>query len=101
MGPIEAKIRQKIEDALQPTFLEIVNDSAGHSSHGGVREFFEKMGEGYDGPAESHFSIRIVCDKFNGVSRLNRQRMVLEILAEEMKIVHALAIKAQTQTDVA
>ncbi len=93
MGPIEAKIRQKIEDALQPTFLEIVNDSKGHSSHGGVREFFEKMGEGYDGPAESHFSLRIISNKFDGVSRLNRQRMVLDLLSDEMKVVHALAMK--------
>ncbi len=96
MGPIEAKIRQKLEDALQPILLEIVNDSAGHSTHGGVREFFEKMGEGYEGPAESHFSVRIISEKFAGVSRLNRQRMVLDLLSDEMKVVHAMALKLDT-----
>ncbi|MBN8647010.1 MAG: BolA family transcriptional regulator [Caulobacterales bacterium] len=96
MGPIETKIFDKLTKTLQPKLIEIVNDSAKHSSHGGVKDFYDKMGESYEGPAESHFSIRIVSDKFNGVNRLNRQRLVLDLIQDEMKVVHALALKTLT-----
>lgn len=96
MGPIETRIFDKLTKTLQPKLIEIVNDSAKHSSHGGVKDFYDKMGDGYEGPAESHFSIKIVSDKFDGQSRLNRQRLVLDIISDEMKVVHALALKTLT-----
>lgn len=96
LGPIETKIFDKLTKTLEPKLIEIVNDSAKHSSHGGVKDFYDKMGEGYEGPAESHFSIKIVSDKFDGQSRLNRQRLVLGIISDEMKVVHALALKTLT-----
>lgn len=94
MGPIEIQIRGKLQAALCPFLLEIVNDSSRHSGHAGAKEFAEKMGEGFDGVVESHFSIKIGSAKFDGVGRLARQRMVLDLLKDEMKIVHALALKA-------
>lgn len=99
MGPIETKIFDKLTKTLQPKLIEIVNDSAKHSSHGGVKDFYDKMGDGYDGPAESHFSIKIVSDKFDGQSRLNRQRIVLDLIQDEMKVVHALALKTLTSDE--
>ncbi len=99
MGPIETKIFDKLTKTLQPKLIEIVNDSAKHSSHGGVKDFYDKMGDGYDGPAESHFSIKIVSDKFDSQSRLNRQRLVLDIIQDEMKVVHALALKTYSSKE--
>jgi len=79
-------IRQKLAQALQPSMLEIVNDSNRHAGH---------MGD--DGSGESHFRVTIVSDVFNGRNRVERQRAVYDLLAEELRGgIHALSIKAMT-----
>ncbi|GAM06410.1 MULTISPECIES: BolA family protein [Novosphingobium] len=84
-GPIAQEIAQRLTAALAPTQLEIVNDSAHHAGH---------MGD--DGTGESHFTIHIESAQFEGVSRLQRQRMVNAALGDiPGERVHALAIKAR------
>jgi BolA family transcriptional regulator, general stress-responsive regulator len=79
---IENNIRKKIEEALTPRLLDIVNESHKHSSGLG---------------AESHFKILIVSNKFEGMNRLLRQRFVYDLLAEEMKSgIHALSLRLLT-----
>ena len=74
-------IRQKIEEALNVAALEIVDESHLHAGHAGARP------EG-----ESHFRITLVSSDFEGRSRLERQRVVNDILAEELKgAIHALS----------
>ncbi len=82
--PIMAEtIRAKLEAAFAPQKLEIVDDSGRHAGHGGARE-----------GGESHFSVSIVSPVFAGLSRVERQRRVYAVLAEEMKQqIHALALK--------
>ena len=83
-GPIAQEMRQLLEAALAPTRLEIVNDSAKHSGH---------MGD--DGSGESHFTIEIESARFEGISRLQRQRLVLDALGDILgQRVHALSIVA-------
>lgn len=94
MGPIEKQIHNKLQAAFEPILLEIVNDSYKHNGHGGVEEFKKAMGADYQGPIESHFNVKIVSPKFNGMGRLARQRAVFDIIATEMKMVHALSVKA-------
>lgn len=78
-------MRQLLTAALEPTQLDIINDSASHSGH---------MGD--DGSGESHFTIVIESPKFAGVSRLQRQRMVNGALGDiPGERVHAIAIKAR------
>lgn len=73
-----------LNEALAPTRLDIINDSAQHSGHSGD-----------DGSGESHFTIVIESPRFEGVSRLQRQRMVNAALGDiPGQRVHALAIKA-------
>ena len=75
--------------AFAPTRLEIVNDSALHSGH---------MGD--DGSGESHFTLDIESAAFEGVSRLQRQRMVNAALGDiPGQRVHALAIRARAPGD--
>ena len=75
-------MRRKLADALQPTDLEIVDESARHAGHAGARP------EG-----ETHFRMRIVSPAFAGLSRIERQRRVHAILAEELRTrVHALSL---------
>ena len=80
-GPLAQEMRQLLTAALEPTQLDIINDSASHSGH---------MGD--DGSGESHFTIVIESAKFAGVSRLQRQRMVNGALGD---IPGAIAIKAR------
>jgi BolA protein len=83
---VEDRIREKLTKAFAPAALEIVNDSARHAGHAGSPQ-----------TGESHFSIKVVSASFAGKSRLERHRMVNEVLAEELKDkVHALAVSALT-----
>lgn len=73
-----------LNEVLAPTRLDIINDSAQHSGHSGD-----------DGSGESHFTIVIESPRFEGVSRLQRQRMVNAALGDiPGQRVHSLAIKA-------
>ncbi|WP_230279101.1 MULTISPECIES: BolA family transcriptional regulator [unclassified Croceicoccus] len=83
-GPIEGEIRQLLTDAFTPETLIVSNDSAMHSGHAGD-----------DGSGESHFSVLIRAAAFDGVGRLQRQRMVLAALGDiPGQRVHAFAIRA-------
>ena len=79
---IKDNIKNKLTERLAPLTLEIIDDSGRHAGHGGAHP------EG-----ESHFSIKIVSPQFVGKSRVDRQRLVYGILAEELSgRVHALAL---------
>lgn len=90
-GPVAQIIRQKLQAALSPQRLELEDDSwrhAGHHHEGGM--------DAKEG-GESHFNLLIVADAFDGQSRVNRQRTINKLLAEELAgPVHALSIKAFT-----
>ena len=46
---------------------------------------------------ESHFNVEIVSARFAGLSRVARQRLVYEALADELRTdIHALALKTLT-----
>jgi len=85
MGPTAALIHRKLTQAFAPERLEVVDDSARHAGHAGA-------GEG----GESHFNITVVSASFAGMNRVERQRRVYAVLAEELAgPVHALSLKAQ------
>jgi BolA protein len=66
--------------------LTIDDESARHAGHVGARQ-----------GGESHFRVRIVSEKFNSLSRIERQRLVYAALAEEIAAgVHALALTTLT-----
>ena len=100
MAPLESALNEKLAAHFAPLVLEITNQSHLHRGHGGVQDFKDKMGGNYNGPIESHFNVRIVSDKFEGVSRLARQRMVLDLICDEMKTIHALALKTLAPSEV-
>lgn len=82
-GPIENTIREKLTQGLKPEFLEVSNESHMHNVPQG---------------SETHFRVHVVSALFVGKSRVQRQRMVNEILKDEMAPgrVHALAQRALT-----
>ena len=81
---MEENIREKLTETFSPVSLDVVNDSHRHAGHAGS-----------PGTGESHFRVTIISDKFGGLSRVERHRLVNEALAAELSgPVHALAIKA-------
>ena len=84
MGLVSDSLRSKLDKALKPSRLEIVDDSARHAGHAGASD-----------TGETHFNVVIASDAFTGVSRVQRQRLVYAVLSEELAgPVHALSVRA-------
>jgi BolA protein len=77
-------IRERLQEALRPTRLDIVDESHLHAGHSAQAR-----------AGESHFRVLVVSPEFAGKSRLARHRLVNELLADQLATrVHALAIQA-------
>ena len=75
-------IRRKLTERLAPLRLDILDEFHRHAGHAGARP------EG-----ETHFAVTIVSAAFVGLGRVARQRLVYQILADELATrVHALAL---------
>jgi BolA protein len=75
-------IREKLTLRFAPTRLEIDDESHRHAGHAGARP------EG-----ETHFSVTITSAAFAGETRVSRQRLVYQTLAQELATrVHALSL---------
>jgi BolA protein len=86
IGGMQDRIREKLAHGLQPLRLDVVNESGHHAGHAGD-----------DGSGESHFRVMIVSSEFSGKNKIERQRIVYGLLAEEIShSIHALSIKAMT-----
>ena len=88
-GPVAAEMLRRLNSALNPSAIELIDDSEKHRGHAG-----------YNPAGESHFTVRIVSAAFAGKSRIERQRMVYKALGEMMdERVHALQIRASAPED--
>jgi BolA protein len=77
-------IERKLNEAFAPTSLKVIDESHLHAGHVGARP------EG-----ETHFRVEVVSDAFADCSRVDRQRLVYDILREELAgPVHALSVQA-------
>jgi BolA protein len=84
-GPVATEMLRRLNSALSPTFVDLVDDSEQHRGHGG-----------HNPSGESHFSLEIESAAFAGKSRVQRQRMVYHALGDLMRErVHALQIRAR------
>ncbi len=83
-GPVAAEMLRRLNSALSPARIELIDDSEQHRGHGG-----------YNPAGESHFTLRIESPAFTGKNRVQRQRMVYLALGDLMESrVHALSIRA-------
>ena len=79
---MEAVIRSKIDEALRPIHVELLNESSKHNVPKG---------------SESHFKLLVVSDAFEGKSLIERHRLVNTVLKDELQRgIHALSIQAKT-----
>ncbi|MGR9108978.1 MAG: BolA family protein [Gammaproteobacteria bacterium] len=84
------KIKDRIQNALAPKRLEIIDDSGSHAGHGGVREH-----------GGGHFFATIVSPLFEGKSLIQRHQLVYKALGDLMQSdIHALSIKAYTPNEI-
>ena len=84
-GRLAEEITARLTAALAPTRLDVINDSAKHSGH-----------TGDDGSGESHWSVEVESPAFEGLSRVQRQRLINTALADLLAArIHALAIRAR------
>jgi len=90
-GPVATEITRRLQQALAPSHLAVIDDSEKHRGHAG-----------HSGSGESHFTVEIVSNAFTGLNRVARQRAVNKALADLLvERVHALAIKARAPDEAA
>jgi len=87
MGVQASDIEAALREALAPLSLEVQDDSHLHAGHAGARE-------------GRHFSVSVTSERFNGLSRLARHRLVYDSLRDLIpRGIHALAIDARAPGD--
>ena len=80
--PVEARMRARLEAEFTPLDMALLDESEKHRGHGGYRE-----GGG------THFRLHLVSERFAGLGRVARHRLVYQALQAEMaERVHALAM---------
>lgn len=77
-------ITQKLTAAFTPQSLNVVDESHQHEGHAGARP-----------GGQTHFRVYIVSASFKGKTRIERHRMINQVLTDDLAAgVHALAIHA-------
>lgn len=81
-------IRERLEQALSPTAVEVIDESHLHAGHPGARD------------GRGHFRVRVVSPVFHGLPRLARHRRVYAAMGELMSSdIHALTIEAVSENE--
>lgn len=69
-------LQHKLEIALNPTHLEVINESHNHSGEA----------------TQSHFKLIVVSEQFDGLKLIDRHRKINALFREELQSIHALAM---------
>jgi len=75
-------ISERLSEALDPTHLEVIDESHLHVGHEGAKD------------GRGHFRVRIGSRKFSGLRLIQQHRLVYDAVGELMRTdIHALAIE--------
>ena len=86
-GVSAEQIEAALRAALEPLELVVRDDSHLHAGHAGARE-------------GRHFTVRITSERFHGLSRVARHRLIYDALHLLIpRGIHALAIEARAPGD--
>lgn len=89
MTPRAARLHTLLTTAFTPIRLDVVDDSATHAGHSGAQA-----------GGETHYSVLIVSDRFEGQGRIARHRAVHTILDPEFERgLHALTLTLRTPSE--
>ncbi|TNH04139.1 BolA family transcriptional regulator [Testudinibacter sp. TR-2022] len=80
----QQQITALLQQALQPSYLDVVNESHMHAS-----------GKG----ANSHFKVIVVAAAFNGLRAVARHQKIYQLVQPQNNAIHALAIHAYDETE--
>ena len=82
------RMRVLLQGALEPLEVDIEDESAAHAGHAGAQ------GGG------GHYRVRVVSQRFDGLTRLARHRLVYDALRDLMqREIHALALSLATPAE--
>ena len=82
---VAEEMQARLEEALSPSKLEIIDESERHRGHAGYQE-----------RGQSHFRVKIAAPAFDGMSRIARHRAGHDALGPDLVgRIHALAIKIE------
>ena len=84
LSGLAERMAQRLREKLQPSLLEVIDESAAHAGHAGSN------GTAYG----THFRVRIAAPIFTDLSRVARHRLVYDALQDFIaQGVHAIAIE--------
>ena len=82
MTEVKKNIVSKLQKHLEPSFIEVIDESHLHANHNPAAK-----------NGGTHFKVEIISDIFQGKSNIEKQRIVYAILDTELKSgVHALTL---------
>lgn len=82
--PVVQRLRERLQQVLEPVELAIEDESAAHLGHAGARE-------------GGHYAVRITSHRFAGLGLLARHRLVYSAAGDLLHNgIHALRIDART-----
>lgn len=82
MGKVADGMSAKLQAAFEPLQLNVIDETNQHHGHAAWKE-----------SGETHFKVEITAAAFAGKSRVERQRLVYGVLADDLAAgVHALAL---------
>lgn len=73
---------------FNPLELVITDESEKHKGHSGWKDI-----------GQTHFHVYIVSDLFSGKSKLQRHRIINELLHDDIKMIHALSLSTKTSDE--
>jgi BolA protein len=83
---MKTQIEQLLKQKLTASYVQVIDDSDRHKGHPGAAP-----------SGNTHFSVLVVSDQFEGKSLAQRHRMIYGVLMNQIRQgLHALAIKAYT-----
>lgn len=85
MSDILQTIKRKLREAFAPDLLVVEDESHQHAGHRGAAEHRSEHGD-----TVSHIHIAITADAFAPMNRLARHRAVMDAIADEVKVLHAI-----------
>lgn len=86
---VAERIKSKLVEAFTPELIDVRDESHLHEGHAGARP-----------GGETHFRVTLVAKAFEGLTRVQRQRAVNDVLKAELAgPVHALALKTWTPSE--
>jgi BolA protein len=77
------RLTRRLEEALSPEHLEVIDDSHRHAGHAGAAD------------GRGHFTVLVVSPQFAGLATIKRHKLVYDAVGDMMKTdIHALSIQA-------